>query len=259
MYIKVDSVIGVRCFYAQPHCNLVLPNGAPTTGANLITVWNNSLCSPSCDTALPANIQAILNNGTPENSAASDVRPEDAAFAIARINSKIGASTYSSGGSDGLDGDGYNVNNASGVPAAYPAGSTHGVGTAILSGMPGSTQQANVLAFNISGKDPFTNTAIPAVTVMDVGGEPLVFVAGRQDSLANLNNATEYQLQQAFGGNNCDASAFGLPNGGINIFLREPTSGTYNSIEAGFIPSPHRLYRVNHDRRHRSSWRQPGS
>ncbi len=238
MYIKVDSVIGVRCFYAQPHCNLVLPNGASAAGSNLITVWNNSLCSPSCDTALPANIQAILNNGAKMNSAASDVRPEDAAFAMARINSKLGASTYSNGGSDGIDGMGYNVNNASGVPAAYPAGTTHGVGNPILSGMPGSTQQAGVLAFNISGKDPFTNTTIPAATVTNVGGEPLVFITGRQDSLANLTNATEYQLQQAFGGNNCDASAFGLPNGGINIFLREPTSGTYNSIEQALFRRP---------------------
>ncbi len=251
-YIKVDSVIGVRCYYAQPHCSFIIPTGAPAAGSNLITVWNNSLCSPSCDTNLPASIEAIFNNGTPENSAASDIRPEDAAFAIARINSAIGASTYSGApaapgnypcpvtgsGSDCLDGDGYNVNNASGVPAAYPAGTTHGVGTPVLSGMPGSTQQANILAFNITGKDPFTNTTIPAFTVTDVGGEPLVFVAGAQDSLANLKNATEDQLQQAFGGYNCDASAFGLPNGGINIFLREMTSGTYNSIEGALFRRP---------------------
>jgi hypothetical protein len=205
----------------------------------LITVWNNTACSPNCDTNLPAGIQALLNNGEPVTAAASDIRPEDAAFAQARANSALGGSAYSHGGSDGLDGLGYNVNNAPGVPATYPAGSTHGVGNPFLSGMPTSTATANVLAFNITGKDPFTNTTAPAFTVTDVGGEPVVFVVGHQNSLAGLTNATDSELQQVFSGNDCDASAFsGMAAGGINIFLRESLSGTYNTVEATVFRRP---------------------
>jgi hypothetical protein len=239
VFAKVDSAVGDRCYFARPACTVVLPTAAPVTGANLISVWDNSACGTACDTSLPASIQALLNNGITVSVAASDIRPEDAAFAQARANSALGASTYSSGGSDGLDGLGYNSNNAAGVPATYPAGTTHGVGNPFLSGMPGSTQQANVLAFNISGKDPFTDTATPAFTVTDIGGEPVVFVVGRQDSLAGLTNATDTELQQVFSGNTCDASAFaGQASAGINIFLRESLSGTYNTIEASVFRHP---------------------
>src|SRR5262249_38729720 len=56
--------------------------------------------------------------------------------------------------------------------------------------------------------------------------------------LANLTNASETQLQEAFSGTNCDASAFGLPAGNINIFLREPLSGTMNTTEASVFRRP---------------------
>jgi hypothetical protein len=239
IFAKVDTIVGDRCYFARPACDVILPSGAPVTGANLISVWNNSLCSSSCDTSLPASIQALLVNGLAVNAAASDIRPEDAAFAIARANSALGASTYSNGGSDGLDGLGYNVNNPAGVAAPYHSGtSIYGLGNPVKSGIPGSTQTANVLAFNITGKDPFTGTTVPAYTVTVVGGEPVVFVASRSNSLAGLTNATELQLQQAFSGNICDASAFGLAQGGINIFLREPLSGTYNTVEATVFRRP---------------------
>jgi len=233
VFAKVDSVVGDRCYFAQPHCSLVLPSGASNVGGALISsgLWG-------ADTNLPANIQSILTSGSPVTVAATDIRPEDAAWAAARVNSKLGASTYGGGSSDGLDGLGYNVNNASGVPATHPAGAG-GVGTPILSGLPGSTQQANVLAFNITGKDPFSNTTIPGYTVTPVGGAPIVFVNSRSPALANLKNATEAQLQELFSGEVCDASVFGSGfSGGVNVFLREPLSGTYNTVEATVFRRP---------------------
>jgi hypothetical protein len=41
-----------------------------------------------------------------------------------------------------------------------------------------------------------------------------------------------------FSGTNCDASAFGLPAGAINVFLREPLSGTMNTTEATVFRYP---------------------
>ena len=229
VYDKVDSVVGDRCYFAQPHCNV---NGTASTfaaaGAQQIssTVWGS-------DTGLPANIQALFTAGQLVSVAATDIRPEDAAFAACRVNSALGASAQGGGSSDGTDGLGYNSNNAAGVCPAFPIGTSgKGVGNPILSGYPGSTAQANVLAFNITGKDPFSGTLIPAFTVTAVGVAPMVFVIERdKGQLTNLTNASEVQLQQVFSGTNCDASAFGLPAGGINIFLREPLSGTMNTTE----------------------------
>jgi hypothetical protein len=66
-----------------------------------------------------------------------------------------------------------------------------------------------------------------------------VFVEGVQNSLKGVTNASSTQLQQAFSGTNCDSSALDAATvGGINIFLREPTSGTMNTTEATVFRGP---------------------
>ena len=74
--------------------------------------------------------------------------------------------------------------------------------------------------------------------MIEVGATPIVFVDARANSLLSLQNATDVQLQTAFSGKNCDASAFGLSAGGIGIFLREPLSGTMNTTEATVFRKP---------------------
>jgi hypothetical protein len=237
VFDKVDSVVGDRCYFAQPHCNV---NGTAATfsvaGASQISsvLWG-------ADTNLPLNIQALLVAGTSITGAATDIRPEDAAFAACRVNSALGASTEGGSASDKLDGLGYNANNNAGACPAFVSGGNQNrlVGSPILSGYPASTGQANVLAFNITGKDPFNDTTIPPFTVTAVGAAPIVFVIERdKGQLAKLANASEIQLQQVFSGTDCNASAFGLPTGDINIFLREPLSGTMNTTEANVFRRP---------------------
>jgi hypothetical protein len=53
-----------------------------------------------------------------------------------------------------------------------------------------------------------------------------------------LKNANETQLQAVFSGTNCNASAFGLLAGGINIFVNDPLSGTMNTAEATVFRRP---------------------
>jgi len=238
VYDKVDSVVGDRCYFAAPKCTIT---GTAATfaagGAGQISaaLWG-------ADTSLPASIQAALVTGQFVNVAATDIRPEDAAFAACRVNSALGASAQGGGSSDGTDGLGYNANNASGVCPVFNVSTAQlkGLGSPILSGLTGSTAQANVLAFNLTGHDPITNTVLPAAfTVTAVGVAPMVFVIERSNGqLTNLTNASETQLQAAFSGADCDASAFGLPAGGINIFLREPLSGTMNTTEATVFRRP---------------------
>ncbi|MGB7333793.1 MAG: hypothetical protein WBD25_20580 [Terriglobales bacterium] len=233
---KVDSVVGNRCYFAQPHCTV------SATAANLSGSGAQQISSVlwGADSALPANVSALFTTGTPVTVAATDIRPEDAAFAICRANSILGSGSNGGSASDGLDGLGYNSVNASGVCPASGLGDASAayVGTPVKSGYPGSTTVANVVAFNIKGSDPISGTAIPAFTVVEVGVEPIVFITERKSALANLTNASEQQLQQAFSGTNCDASAFALPAAGIGIFLREPLSGTYNTTESNVMRHP---------------------
>jgi hypothetical protein len=239
-FVKVDSVVGNRCYFAAPKCTLVTNGAFPAVGSQ-IKVWPDG----SADTLPPSAIQSVFATGTHTTVAATDIRPEDAAFAACRVNSALGASVAGGSASDGLDGLGYNVNNPSGQCPVYAAGTAQakGVGNAIVSGYPAhaATDVANVLAFNLNGKDPITNTTLPsAYAVTAVGATPIVFVIERdKGQLTNLKNATEQQLQQAFSGANCDASAFSSSfSGPIHIFLREPLSGTYNTAESNVFRYP---------------------
>ena len=236
-YSKVDSVVGVRCYFAQPQCTI------STTAANLAGSGSQQIATAlwGADAAIPAAVSSLFTTGLLTNVAATVIRPEDAAFATCRVNSALGAGTYGGAASDGLDGLGYNAVNASGVCPANGLGETSGAyeGTPIKSGYPASTGQANVLSFNLSGVDPISGTKIPAYTVVNVGATPLVFITERnKGQLTNLTNASPAQLQQVFSGTNCDASAFGLAPGGINIFENEPIAGTANIVEADILRGP---------------------
>jgi hypothetical protein len=249
IFAKVDSVVGDRCFFAQPACTVFDFNN-PTTNADWTAAGSNKIAQAlwgdnSLDTTLPASVLSIVEGTLDKvNTAATDIRAEDAAWAIARVNSVLGASTKGGSNSDGLDGLGYGVNPA-GVPPSGPC-PTHitlaqGQGTPIYSGYGHtgtSTDAANVLSFNITGKDPFTCTAVPTYTVANVGASPIVFVNSRSNTLANLVNATERQLENVFSGTDTDASALGLTAGNINAFVREPLSGTYNTTEATVMRYP---------------------
>jgi len=245
-YTKVDSVVGLRCWYAVPKCTV---NG---TAANL-AILGNQITLPgaiwggaAADQAMPNSVLNLFTGTTPISVAATDIRPEDGAFADCRVNSALGAGTAGGVHSDGLDGLGYNNNNAAGVCPLYSPSTAQkkGLGNPILSAVSinngGTTvSQANVLAFRISGHDPITNGSAGPYTVTTVGAAPIVFVFSRQHALtAALTNASETQLQKVFSGTTCDASAFGLPAGGINVFLREPLSGTMNTTEANVFRRP---------------------
>jgi len=224
-YIKVDSVIGTRCYFAQPRCNVNI-SSFPAAG-NLISsaLWGDK----SSDSTPPLAVQAIFTAPPPNivNSvtvAATDIRPEDGLFAQCRANSVLG------GGHGGLDGLGYGVN-GSGVCPKVGSSLAQLEGADVLSGLPGSSSTAHVLAFNISGTDPFTNNTIPAATTVPVGASPIVFITERMGALKGVTNASDTQLKSVFSGNNCNASAFGAPSAAIQAYLREPLSGTMNTTE----------------------------
>jgi hypothetical protein len=223
-YLSVDSVVGDRCYFANPRCALVA-NPLPAAGS-LITlpapVWG-------ADTATAAIPAAVLNAvqvaaGNRVTAALTDIRPEDALFAACRANSALAANR---------SGLGYNANNPAGSCPANGAAIAHLIGTPILSGIAGSTSSAQPVAFNIKGVDPF-NVANPitAGTTVSVGVAPIVFLTRRTGTLAHVTNAGDITLQSVFAQAKCNGNLFaGGLNAPINVYKREPLSGTMNTTE----------------------------
>ncbi len=242
--IKVDSGVGVRCYFANPACKMGITSVPSPNGQISSVLWGGdtplpnggSICDPSPSSLCP-NLQALFTTGqgVAVNVAATDIRPEDALWATCRTNSSAGMNPT---GFDSTDGLGYNGNFAPGICA--PVGSNaNGQGNSIKSGYPSSTSTANVLAFAISGKDPISGGTVPKYSTYSVGIAPIIFVYSRNGGqLSGLTNVTESQVQTVFGGTLCDASAFGLPAAGIAAYLREPLSGTMNTTEATVFRRP---------------------
>jgi hypothetical protein len=96
-----------------------------------------------------------------------------------------------------------------------------------------------VLAFNLSGQDPFTGANIPAYTTISVGASPIMVVYSRlapagSGQLNGLTNATVTEIGRVFAGFGNGATAFSgcsTCSGGYVAYLREPLSGTYNTFE----------------------------
>jgi hypothetical protein len=223
-YVKVDSVVGNRCFFATPRCQIQITSvGTPENKVPTVTgAWPNE-----GGIVVPTNVATLLTSNPRVNVAASEVRPEDAAFANCRVNSQLG------GGNDSLAGLGYNTNNAPGVCPTFATSTSIGpyVGTDLTSAFSGTT--AHPVAFNIAGNDPITNSAIPGFTTVDIGAVPVIFIVDHEDAsgLANVSNVTIDQLQKVFSGTSCLASDLGGGADPINVFQREPLSGTMQAAE----------------------------
>ena len=235
-FVKVDSGVGNRCYFGNPPCYISSKQAVGSwTAANSITVWG-----ATDDTVPPTSIQDAFtqaNSGLPAGqkvtASATDIRPEDSLWSTCRSNSKLGMNAF-----DATDGLGYNTNWTAGTCPATATVST-GTGSAIQSGYPSSTSTANLIAWNITGSDPITGKAVPAFSTYSVGAAPVTFVYSTNGGqLTGLTNATDAQLQQAFSGTRCDADVFGLTSGAIDVYLREPISGTMNTTEANVFRRP---------------------
>jgi hypothetical protein len=223
-YVKVDSIVGTRCYFANPRCNVSAPSTFPTTPQALITVWGH----PTAEQHVPAVIQAAFSGSLTVNAAVSEIRPEDALVGQCRINSDAG------GGGDGLNGLGLDNPSPDNNAAGTCPGSSSTLGQlespALVSSQTGS--KAHPMAFNISGSDPFTGNGVVGYTTVQVGAYPLVFLTHRAGNLANVKDATIPQLQALFSGATCNANSLaGGGAGTINVFVREPLSGTMNTAE----------------------------
>src|SRR5580704_14954251 len=150
-YIGLDSVLGLRCFFANPPCTLnagsfdqstgtTTPVAAGTAGANALP--------GIVDTPIPASIISAFN-GQAVSVAASDILPVDAKFATYSTLSTCG----SLGGGTQFEGLGYGPG---------PIGSTD-----IYSYF--SEYYLNVNDFNVYGTDPADGLPVGPYSITPVG------------------------------------------------------------------------------------------
>jgi len=209
-YLGVDSVIGNILLFAQPVATLSIPSSEiGESGDNLIPTLT--------DVPLDATVYAALNN-QPFNAAPTDIRSEDALFAVNRALAPWSNDAHCTG--LGYTGDGL-------------------VGVPILSSQ--SSKQVTPVAFSISGTDPFNGAPIPAWTSLNVGAEPIIVFVNTSDTSSagfgsgNFTNVNRFVLADVLNGTLTRtrdiANVAGLPSVGAHVFLREPTSGTYNTTE----------------------------
>ncbi|MGB7585625.1 MAG: hypothetical protein WBM11_12325 [Terriglobales bacterium] len=207
-YLATDSVIGNLLLFAQPTATLSIPSTE-------IGVNGDNLIPTLTDTPLTQAVYNALNNQA-FNAAPTDIRSEDAVFAMNRALAPWSNDPHCMG--LGYTGDGL-------------------VGVPIVSSQ--STHQVTPVAFNIVGNDPFNGTPIPAWTSLQVGAEPIVVYVNTQTNSdfasANYNNVDRFVLTNILNGTLTRtrdiANVPGLPSNGVHVFLREPTSGTYNTTE----------------------------
>jgi hypothetical protein len=220
-YLNIDSIVGNRLFFAQPQGSVNFPGGCPSGGIAPSSPQQVPLLP--ADVTLPVGVCNALN-GHVFNAAPSDIRPEDAAFGTARACAAYTAT------STGL---GYGGTGASCSP-----------GLTITSGFGSAPATAQPIAFNISGTDPITGTAIPAYKSLNVGGQILLVLANAADTSdggaglgnAAFNNVNRWVLAEVYNGTlsrtrDLIPGGESLPAVPIDIVQREPLSGTMNTIE----------------------------
>jgi hypothetical protein len=222
-YLSTDSVVGNRCLYNSnlstgSTCSITFP-AATSTAATTPTgqilpagtivspgVFTTANCGTTGECALPSGIISALNATTIVNFAGTDIRPEDAQFAITRALANCGSVVGTSTQYLGL---------------GYPNGST--INTAVT----GSTSSFNVINFALPTNFVVTPVgATPIIVAVNdsVGTGFRAFSTISSQALANFLDGT-------FSFTNQVAASPAATGAATTIFVREPLSGTYNTTE----------------------------
>jgi hypothetical protein len=212
-YVSTDSVVGNRCLYNSnlkdingnptPKCSITYPTSPAATANQILPA--GGVCGTTGECPLPATVVTALNANTIVNFAGTDIRPEDAKFATTRAVTNCGSVVGSSTQYLGL---------------GYTPGST------IVTGVTGSTSFFNVLDF-----------ALPSFVVTPVGATPIVVAVNDAagTGLRSFSTISSQALASFLDGTNSftnqAATAPTATGAAVTVFIREPLSGTYNTME----------------------------
>jgi hypothetical protein len=219
-YMSLDSVVGDRCYFmvdgSGSGCLQILTVAAGTAGANLLGTGFGP------DTAIPANVISALNNQQ-FFAAGTDIRPEDAKFAVQRMFTACGSPILR---------EPYNQTVYQTTGLGYQTSVT-GVGAPVLSAF--SAKSFNVLQFNITGKDPISGLTVRPFTVTTVGAQPIVIAVSPATgtgiaAATDVDGFTLALFMEGVYGRSTDLQGPTTTNP-VTTLVREPLSGTYNTFE----------------------------
>jgi len=219
-FVVVDSIVGVRSYQAR--ATVSLPAGlVGVADAGIVPLLGFSGPGGTAET-LPANIQSIVN-GAVINVGITDIRPEDAKFATMRALTAYG--TQVTGRS--ATGVGY---------GPFP------LGTTIQSSQSGGIANPVDFAIDPGDTDPI-NSSVPVRHYAEsgTGAAPVMVFANQQNTGSghfgdgNYTNINRFVLANVLSGNESHiraiATVAGEADAGIHVFIREPLSGTYSTME----------------------------
>ena len=231
-FASVDSIVGVRAYFA--HATVSLAAGlVGTAGANLVPLIGT-------DGTLPQSIYNIVNNSL-LTAANTDIRPEDAKFATMRTLTTLGAQVTGRA----VTGLGYH-------------GTGGGIGTAIKSSQ--SATVANPVDFSMvnGDPDPIVGATNPWREYIDlpIGAAPVMVVVNVSNVATGhlgdgtITNINRFILAKVLEGKITHIRDLGYtatpvennpptynyppttpPDEPLHVFIREPLSGTYNTME----------------------------
>jgi hypothetical protein len=211
-YLQTDSVVGNRCLFNGSKCTIAYPTSNPAPADLLYTGGTCGSTTSQGECNLPAAVATALNN-TAVNAAGTDIRPEDAEFAIARaVNTgSLPCGTAVVSGSQYLA---LGYTNGSAIDSAF------------------STSSFHVINFSLPSTGFF---------VTNVGATPVVVVANKtnatdglgQSGITNLSNSVLAKFLDGTDSFANQAQSTNPTNTGapVTAIIREPLSGTYNTME----------------------------
>jgi hypothetical protein len=224
-YLSVDSVVGQRLFFSQHQSTTTggQVNGILQLSSSAIGATGGGLVSYVSDNATPtAFIQQSLN-GQQFNVAFTDIRPEDAQY----FNIRAQCSPADSA-SQCL---GYGP-----FPVGTAVQSSYSINTAT-----GLQNSAQVVQYNIQGDDPISQYPIPNFNTVSIAAQAVVHFYNITDATSgglgsllptNVNSHVLALVYSGLLGSTVDVSGTqGVTGKGLHVILREPTSGTMNTVE----------------------------
>jgi hypothetical protein len=244
VYLSLDSTLGVKAFLnsnlstPSEYLNITTTGNAGSNANQISPFWVSSVAGVTPDEAsIPADVLKIAQ-GAPFNAALTDIRPEDAKFATTRALAKITPTR---------SGLGYG-------PAPLGFAVTEATAPWQPSNAAGKQATFNVVDFALTGKDPINGLLQGKYVTVPVGAAPVVVIANTtvaadgakfhfsDPSLQNISRFTlAHYLDGTFFGtqylNPNTASTSGLASAPTSVFIREPLSGTYNTMEFDVVRS----------------------
>jgi len=208
-YLNTDSVVGNRCLFNACTLDYSAPTGTLPAGSILGGAGVTTNCGTTGECALPSSLVTLLH-AKATNVAATDIRPEDAEWAITRA---LGTSTA--------------------IPCGSAIASTqylslgYANNSVINSAITGSTKKFNVIKFNLPSTAPNVQIvgATAVVVAVHSSGDANGFAVG--GTTISSQNFTSSALAKYLDGTT-NTTPGGEP---ANVLVREPLSGTYNTME----------------------------